>query len=164
MKSMTKQMITVLMVLLIAGAIVVALVVMHRNNTPPVSDETTQNNESGSQSEPDFSVLTSINSQGVLDFLSELKSGFLYAGRPTCPHCQAFAPILIEVVREQNLTVYYYNTDATRGEAQRSEVLEALNITGVPTFMYIQNGQIAGVLVNTTSREALIDFISQQQR
>jgi predicted bacteriocin transport accessory protein len=143
-------------VLLIIGAISIAVwAINSRNNTPPANNDTGQNQNDG----PDFSALASIDSQGVLDFLSSGKSGFLYAGRPTCPHCQVFAPILIEVAKEKDLEVFYFNTDVARGEEARNDALDALGVDGVPNFMYVQGGRVVARLADTASRDALLEFI-----
>lgn len=150
-------------VLAIIGAVSLAVWAMNSRTDKPAGNETTQEDDSQEEEEPDFSVLTSINSQGVLDLLANKKSGFIYAGRPTCPHCQVFAPILTEVVAEKNWTVYYFNTDATQGETGRGDALDALEISVVPSFVYVKNGKVAARLQDTASRDALIEFISSNQ-
>ena len=111
----------------------------------------------------DYSVLQKLNSQGVLDFLAKGNTGFLYIGRPTCPHCQAFAPILSKVVKEKRLTVYYYDTDAAKSEPEKkNEVLEATNVIGVPSFLFIKDGVIVETL-GAKSEESLLEFINLHQ-
>ena len=149
-------------VLLIIGSTAIAVWAINSRADKPAENQTTQESgQNDTSSEPDFSVLTSINSQGVLDFLTEEKSGFLYVGRPSCPVCQVFAPILTEVVKENNLTVFYFNTDETRSESAWNDALDAVDVPGVPTFMYIRDGQIVARFNNNgiESEDAILEFI-----
>ncbi len=115
-------------------------------------------------SEADYSVLTELTSQDVVDFFAQKKSGFIYVGRPTCPHCQAFAPVLTSVVKVNNLTVYYYNTDANNSNEKHDDALTLLNITGVPTFLYVKDGVIAGELGDRSEDDLLKFFATYEPR
>jgi predicted bacteriocin transport accessory protein len=118
----------------------------------------------GEVATPDYSMLTAMNSQALLGMLLVGDSGFLYVGRPTCPHCQVFAPILTEVVAENGLEVYYLNTDAVRSEADYDTALDAVGVSGVPSFMYIRDGQVAAKLTDTTNKEKLLEFIRENSQ
>lgn len=41
---------------------------------------------------------------------------FVYVGRPTCPQCKEFEPILQKVLNNQHQSMGYYNTDNARKE------------------------------------------------
>jgi hypothetical protein len=69
-------------------------------------------------------------------------------------------PILTEVIRERRLQVRYYDADVADSELElRNEVLAAVNVTGVPTFMYVREGRVIAVLGDTSSRESLVTFL-----
>lgn len=118
--------------------------------------------DSGKDDEVDYSVLKAIDNQGVLDFMANKETGFLYAGRPTCPHCQVFAPILTSAVKNEKLEVFYYDTDAANSDKnKKSEALAVINVSSVPAFMYIKDGEIVANLSVTDSKDALLEFINQ---
>lgn len=50
----------------------------------------------------------------VVDFL-ENKTGIIYFGFPSCPWCRNILPVLIDVAKENNQTIYYFNPKELRG-------------------------------------------------
>lgn len=97
----------------------------------------------------------------MLDEESELQ--YDYIGRPTCPICVEFPPILEEVIEEDQIDVYYYNTDTAR-EADASvlsEMMERLDVTGVPTLMAIENGTEVDRLVGESTKEEIQAFLNR---
>ena len=128
------------------------------------SQTDTQDDDFDETAEADYTAFQAIDSQDVLDFIDHQNTGFLYIGRPTCPHCQVFAPILTKVVKQNDYTVFYYDTDAAKNDADlKSAALSALDVTSVPTFMYIKNGIVTAMLENTESEAALKEFITKNQ-
>ena len=121
-------------------------------NKPPQKDE--QNSV--------YDAFYPLNTQAVLNFIEQGRTGFIYAGRPTCPYCQAFSPVLAEVVRQEGTTVYYYDVDAASKDGEsRSEALSALGVTGVPTFVYVENGITSAKFNGAHEASAILDFIHQ---
>lgn len=149
-----------------AAIVVIALLTVVVASVVSINGDKAKQDDNQSQTEDEdavnYSVLTSVGNQDVLDFLSEKKTGFLYVGRPTCSVCQVFAPILTKVVEAENYEVFYYDTDAANDDKElKSEVLEAISVTSVPTFMYIENGVEVERLDNTSSEEKLREFIQK---
>lgn len=110
------------------------------------------------------STLTDIDSDqltNLLDEESELQ--YLYIGRPTCPICVEFQPILEEVIQEEEIDVYYYNTDVAREENSSilSEMMENLDVTSVPTLMAIENGTEVNRLVGESTKEEIQFFLNK---
>lgn len=103
-------------------------------------------------------VLTSITNEELADFLQKEQSGFLYVGRPTCPVCREFKPLLEGASEETGQNVYYYNTDAGReqDEAKTGELLDQLEVEYVPILFYIENGKIVDRLTPETMDQAVI--------
>jgi len=64
----------------------------------------------------------------LYEVLDEDEVSFVYFGRPTCPDCQDFIVILEEVIEENSLTVYYFNTDAMRDEEEYDEVIDIFHV------------------------------------
>lgn len=148
-------------IVVIALLVVVVASVVSINGNKAKQDDN-QSQAGGADETVNYSVLTSVGNQDVLDFLSEKKTGFLYVGRPTCSVCQVFAPILTKVVEAENYEVFYYDTDAANDDKElKSEVLAAISVTSVPTFMYIENGVEVERLDDTSSEEKLREFIQK---
>lgn len=115
--------------------------------------------------EADYSVMTVMDSQGLLDFLADNDTGFVYLGRPTCPHCRVFAPILTKVVKADGLSVHYYDTDVANSDKDmKKKAMDAVEVYSVPTFMYIEDGVIVERLENTESEAVLREFVQKYQQ
>ncbi|AEG61416.1 thioredoxin family protein [Desulforamulus ruminis] len=94
----------------------------------------------------------SLNNEYVLDItvantFYEISDGFVYFGRPTCPSCELFKPLLTEVAKEENIQVYYFNTDYFRNnslltEAELKEIFEKYQIQQVPILIKLVNGSL----------------------
>ncbi|NMM51619.1 thioredoxin fold domain-containing protein [Paenibacillus aquistagni] len=91
----------------------------------------------------DKKALTPMSNQQLETFLTEKQTGFIYIGRPTCPVCKEFEPRLIKEVKANKAEVHYFNTDEARkdNEQQMVGMLNGLNVSSVPTFIYFKDGQ-----------------------
>lgn len=76
-----------------------------------------------------------------LEFLNSIENGIIYFGRPTCPVCQYFKPLLFEATREYPLPIYYFNTDRFRNHTDFLTILDNFEITSVPSLVQISEGQ-----------------------
>jgi predicted bacteriocin transport accessory protein len=75
-----------------------------------------------------------------LDSISGLYTSdfkYIYFGRPTCPDCIRFVPILEKVLQENDMYVYYFNTDFWKSSSEYSQVLSSFNVEYVPTIIKI---------------------------
>ncbi|WP_257875541.1 thioredoxin domain-containing protein, partial [Leuconostoc citreum] len=71
------------------------------------------------------------------------KASYIYFGRPSCPHCRDFAPVIKEVNRMKGYNIYYYNTDSSDfGPVARNLVYNIIKIPGVPTILCLKNQKI----------------------
>lgn len=95
--------------------------------------------------------------------LAGTDSAYVYVGRDTCPHCATFSPILLEVIQENDKLVYYYNTDNARSQdaARMSELLNSIDISGVPALIKIENGIKVAQLQDYGSKDAIVFFLEQ---
>ncbi|MBC1490223.1 thioredoxin family protein [Listeria booriae] len=75
--------------------------------------------------------------------LENKDSGFVYIGRPTCPDCQAFQPTLDAVLKDENMRLDYFDTDAARKEKeeQTKQFLQDMKVKTVPVIFYLENGK-----------------------
>ncbi len=127
-------------------------------------DDTTSSNETRTTTAP-TGEMTEINNEQLTAILDDGTSAVVYIGRPTCPHCQAFRPILDQAVASQNAKILYYNTDAAR--AENAETLGALmkrvGVTNVPTVVHIANGAVVDTL-ETYDDQATVDAFLTKYR
>lgn len=56
-----------------------------------------------------------IAKEDLKDFI-EHGTGILFLGYPACPWCQAYLPMLDEVLKEQDMQAYYYNIRTDKDE------------------------------------------------
>ena len=105
---------------------------------------------------------------GNLQLLELIEDGthfFLYVGRPTCPFCAEFEPVLIETLRDQGKSIYYFNLDEAReeNESKMIELATVLEVAGVPAMFRIENGQVVTMQGGVLSSEELIEFLEVYQ-
>lgn len=97
-----------------------------------------------------------LNVSEVVDFL-ENKTGIIYFGFPTCPWCRNIIPVLLNVAKDNNETVYYFNPRSFRGtdDLNYSKIMNILNdylesdengekVLYVPDVYFLKNGNIVG--------------------
>lgn len=121
---------------------------------------------SGSEKEEESKVLTAVTNEEVSTFLEHGESGFLYVGRPTCPFCREFMPVLENASQSTGQTVCYYNTDEGReqDEEKLGALLDQLKIESVPALLYIENGKEADRLTpGTIDQEAITAFLNSKK-
>jgi len=111
----------------------------------------------------DIGALHVADSRHLIDMIDFGDSGIVFIGRPTCPYCQQFAPMLTRVVKEGGYFVYYYNTDAASQADQESyyTVMMELGIEGVPSLIFLSEGRVMDKLYDTTNEAELRAFLDQ---
>lgn len=92
----------------------------------------------------------------LLDTMNK-KTGIFYFGFPTCPWCRNMVEPLIEVAKEEKLTIYYFNPSEIRtnntdtyqklieklsGNLEKNENNE--EVLYVPDVYFIKDGKIVG--------------------
>lgn len=85
----------------------------------------------------DTSKYTAISTSDFKQMQQSNKPYIVYVARPTCKYCRAFSPELTELVVEDDLEIYYYNTDEAREEDSEAmtDLLKAMDISSVPTLV-----------------------------
>lgn len=78
-----------------------------------------------------------------------ITDGYIYFGRPNCPSCELFLPLLTSVANQETVNVYYFNTNYFRDNAlitedEMAQILETYQVVEVPIIVEIQNGQVIG--------------------
>jgi hypothetical protein len=93
-------------------------------------------------------TLTSIDH--LYEVLAKDEVSYIYFGRPTCPDCQEFLPILVGAMLDNSQDVYYFNTDDRREDEEYDEILHIFGVSWVPALYKVQS--------NTILEEFLLQF------
>lgn len=101
----------------------------------------------------------------VVDFL-ENKTGIIYFGFPSCPWCRNILPVLIDIAKENNQTIYYFNPKELRGSNDKNfaKIMTILNdylnsnddgekFLYVPDVYFVKNGSIVGHHLGSVSSQ-----------
>lgn len=110
------------------------------------------------------------------DFFS-IKNGFVHFGKETCASCKVFFPILSEILSEEDITVYYFDTGYFRensilSENELQEIFSDYQVVSVPMMVEVCDGQVVNTYFpkfneqrNNTAeiRESIRDFILQAE-
>lgn len=119
-----------------------------------VSGKETENDDASmNYSNTDYYEITSAkevrekNEEGDEEFA-------VYYYRPTCSDCQAFKPILEEILRELDIKVIAVDVDADVNGAPY--LLESAASSKVPTLVRYNKGVAEEVLIETFSKEEAI--------
>lgn len=68
---------------------------------------------------------------------------FIYFGRATCPYCRDFVLELKEVAEDNQINIFYLDTENTESNLELQKIREEYNVEYVPTLLYMQNGEKA---------------------
>lgn len=106
----------------------------------------------------------------VISKLEKKESFYLVMGFPECPWCQALMPVLNEVAKESEITVYYLNIKTMRDneddvnhhnylQLEQQYFKEAVDMEkgkmNAPTFVKVENGRLKQYHLNTVSTHRL---------
>lgn len=76
-----------------------------------------------------------------------VNNGYIYFGRETCSTCKTFLPILTEVVSENNIMMYYFDTGYFREkslltESELKKIFNNNKVFSVPIIIELRDGQV----------------------
>lgn len=80
--------------------------------------------------------------QELSDIVQNTNTAYIYFGRPTCPDCADFIPILEQELQIAKTNVYYFNTDIFKKEPEYENVIKTFNIIWIPALYETENGNI----------------------
>lgn len=86
----------------------------------------------------------------------------VYLGRETCPYCNIFVPKLAEAHKDKPVTIYYVDTEKTKGQTL-DDFVTHFSIKTVPNFSYFANKEKADTLHkgSETSVEEIKAFLEK---
>lgn len=112
--------------------------------------------------------LKPIGSTILMKKLAQKESFLLFIGRPSCPDCQAFMPLLNKAMEETGKPeLYYWNTDEAKKDDKQnhSQLYEALSkqmdVNWVPSLFKIKDGQVFDRLDDETDAKLIKHFLEK---
>jgi len=90
------------------------------------------------------------------------ETGYLvYIGRPTCQYCRVLKPILEGTLEYLEVSMYYFQTATARyaDEDKMLELLDPLNIDGIPIIVRLVDGRVVDYLIGVHPQAEIIAFI-----
>lgn len=96
-------------------------------------------------SEPGLYPLTSIS-----EFVA-LENAVVYVGKESCKECRMYEPVLKEIIAEEQLKIYYFDTNYFRAQTDTAEdelqkIFDEYQIIGVPMLLELKNGQLEAAM------------------
>lgn len=68
-------------------------------------------------------------------------SFFLYTGRATCQWCRKIVPILSRIIKENNISIYYLDSENSDTNSELSAFREKYEIETVPSIIYFEGSE-----------------------
>ena len=137
-------------------------------NTPKLSTEEKQKLTSSNEK---FNSKTVSTYKEFMKIYKSKKVTMHVFGRNTCYYCNIFKPIYNEVAAENNLDIYYYDSDSFNSDEYSKILNSGINIPaectsskeetplssgfGTPLTLYLKNGKVVGCISGYVNKEKL---------
>lgn len=82
------------------------------------------------------------NSRQLDNLIHSKDDSLIYFGRPTCPDCEDFYPILLDSLIKNDTIAYYYNSDVRIQDTEYLAIKSYFEIDWVPSLYRVGNGEI----------------------
>lgn len=95
------------------------------------------------------------------ELLSRGNKFVLLLGRPGCPHCVAFKPVITNVANNKGVDVYYLNTDTIETLEAWESIWNLVEQEGTPTVAVIENNKLVNSTAGEMTTEDLLIFLNE---
>lgn len=96
--------------------------------------------------EVDTEYLSNISKEEIYKLKNNKKDAWIYIGRPSCPDCQAYYPQLLKQLKDNQIKIYYFNTECKASEkSNMKQFVEEMGIVEIPSIICIKNGKVSAV-------------------
>lgn len=103
-----------------------------------------------------------IKAQDVLDKMENKETFVVYLGTTTCSACIAYKPVVKEMMKNYDVTIYSVMLDNESDEAIKTALLEAMPIQYTPATQLIVDGEVVksyeGLLEYTELKKMLVEY------
>ena len=106
------------------------------------------------------STLSPVTSDYLMRMIEDKETFYAYLGTTTCPHCQAYKPVVEQVVSlTPNINFFVVMLDVDTGSRQ-SELLDFLQLEYIPLTIQVVDGEIVDQYVGEMNTDQLIEFMN----
>lgn len=80
----------------------------------------------------------------------------------TCPHCQAYKPVITKLAKDNNFTLYFFELDALSQDEQNvvTSTFELTNFVGsVPYTFIVKNGKVVSDTTGFSTEDDTVKFL-----
>ena len=90
------------------------------------------------------SNLITIEREQLLSMIDDSeKEAFVYVGRPSCIDCEVFYPELINILKENKTSIFYFDTTTKASKKpEMKSLMQSFGIEQIPAIMHIKDGEI----------------------
>ena len=100
-----------------------------------------------------------------IGILNSSELSLVYIGRPNSKSCKMYLPILENVTSEENIKVYYLNTDTIDTEREWKMLSDSNDIFKkdwfVPTTLIVKDNKVIAYKMETMDKEDLLNFLDK---
>ena len=103
--------------------------------------------------------------QEITEMIQSDQHFYLYTGRATCEWCRKLVPILSRVADEQNVSIYYLDSENTESDKEISDFRNEYNIEFVPSLIYFSGNydySIVELNITKIDEEELTTFLQNE--
>lgn len=94
------------------------------------------------KSQETYKLIPVKNIELLSTIMQDSNETYIYFGRPTCPDCVNFKPILEKELKLEKVNAYYFNTDVFRSDPGYDDVIKMFGVDWVPAFYKIGGGSV----------------------
>lgn len=103
--------------------------------------------------ETNIAAATKINSEDFQNKVKDKEDFVVYFGRPTCPYCREFSPILNKAIQKTGKEVFYIQTRTDKKDKTLNKVRDTYKIESVPNVLRFKAGKLVSIY-----DETIMDF------
>ncbi len=102
-----------------------------------------------------------VNYQELQEIINKDEKSIIFVGRNDCGHCLSYKPIVEKVAKNNNLKVYYINTNKVAEESkENSEALWTFFDTdATPTTAIVGSGKLIAREIGSLKEQQLLAFL-----
>lgn len=114
----------------------------------------------------DISYLTNVDVNGYMEAIESEDTIIMFIASSSCPNCEKTTPILEELIKEENIKIYYIDLDEIETEEDYNTLIDSFDIYldpdfGVPTTLIIKNHNIIDTLNGYRTKDSFITFFKK---
>lgn len=105
------------------------------------------------------SVLSPVTAKYIMNAIADKETFYIYLGVTSCPHCQAYKPVVEETLKEvENVKFVGIFLDEDTSP-EKAELVRLLELEFIPMTVQVQDGEIVDTHTGEMSKEELLEFM-----